>query len=69
MAEQCAAASISVKYGKKVLGKLEKVAPVRLSLQQLLREGRDTSTDAFEAALEQARGLRRFGVHLFRPRI
>ena len=32
MAEQCAAKGISVKYGKKVLGRLERVGPVREEL-------------------------------------
>lgn len=54
MAEQCSAVGISVKYGKKVLGKLERAAAVRQSLRSA------QAYEELEAAVTQGRGLRRW---------
>ena len=57
MAEQCAASGISIKYGKKVLGRLEKVGPVRQELREAMQGEGDFKR--LHAAVEEARGLRR----------
>ena len=56
MAEQCAASGISIKYGKKVLGRLERVASARQELTAAMGAGELTR---LQAAVNEARGLRR----------
>lgn len=56
MAERCAASGISIKYGKKVLGRLEKVAPARQELVAAMSAG---ALARLQAAVDEARGLRR----------
>ena len=58
MSAKCVAAGISVKYGKKVLSKLERVAPVRRALAAGMSED-GGGRESLEAALEQARGVKR----------
>lgn len=60
MAEQCAANGISIKYGKKVIGRLERVGPAREELTVAL-ESADLSRLAH--AVEEAKGLRRSETH------
>ncbi|KAK9787368.1 hypothetical protein WJX73_002975 [Symbiochloris irregularis] len=56
MAEQCAASGISIKYGKKVLGRLEKVGPARQELREAMQGGGEFKR--LHAAVDEARGLR-----------
>ena len=58
MSTKCVAAGISVKYGKKVLSKLERVAPVRRALAAGMNKDAG-GRESLEAALEQARGVTR----------
>ena len=64
MAERCAAAGISIKYGKKLMGKLEKAVSVRESLIASLASGSDARLPSMELLLEEARSLRRHALHL-----
>jgi len=58
MAGRCAAAGVSVKYGKKVLGKLERAAAARGALQVALAGRGRGGRAALEDALEAARSVR-----------
>ncbi len=58
MAGRCAAAGVSVKYGKKVLGKLERAAAARRALQAALAGRARGGRAALEDALEAARSVR-----------
>ncbi|KAK9842019.1 hypothetical protein WJX81_004484 [Elliptochloris bilobata] len=58
MAERCGAAGISVKYGKKMLGKLERACAARAALQAALAGGGRRGRGALEEVLEAARSVR-----------
>ena len=56
MADQCVAHGVSIKYGKKVLGRLERVRLVREALHAALQK---YNLQSLHDAVEEARGLRR----------
>ena len=57
MCERCSAAGISTKYAKKVASRLQRAGPARAALQTAVDAG---ELAALEAALQDARGLRRW---------
>ena len=56
MDQECAAYGVSIKYGKKVLGRLERVGPAREELDAALGSG---ELKRLADAVEEAKGLRR----------
>ena len=56
MAEQCAASGVSIKYGKKVLARLERVGPAREELEAAVS---CNDLRRLASAVEEAKSLRR----------